>query len=62
MTAITWAKPAGAEFTAVDIGDGGLRASGIAVGGEPLPYHLAWVSVPGLVIDCPGLASCVSLS
>lgn len=40
MTAITWTKPAGAEFATVEIGNGSLRASGVAVGAEPLPYHL----------------------
>jgi hypothetical protein len=40
VVAITWVKPAGAEYASVDAGDGWLRASGVAVGAEPLPYHL----------------------
>jgi uncharacterized protein len=45
MVAITWIKPAGAEYASVQTGDGWLRASGLAVGAEPLPqqqlaYHL----------------------
>jgi uncharacterized protein len=45
VVAITWVKPAGAEYASVQLGsltggDGWLRASGVAVGAEPLPYHL----------------------
>jgi uncharacterized protein len=45
VVAITWIKPAGAEYASVQLGtsaggDGWLRASGVAVGAEPLPYHL----------------------
>jgi hypothetical protein len=45
VVAITWVKTAGAEYASVQLGslpggDGWLRASGVAVGGEPLPYHL----------------------
>jgi hypothetical protein len=40
MPGFTWIKPAGAEYVTVDIGDGWLGAAGVAVGADPLPYHL----------------------
>jgi uncharacterized protein len=40
VVAITWIKPFGAEYAMVETGDGWLRASGVAVGSTPLPYHL----------------------
>ena len=45
MVAITWIKPSGAEYASVELGsltggDGWLRATGVAVGAEPLPYQL----------------------
>jgi uncharacterized protein len=50
VVAITWIKPAGAEYAEVSIGDGWLRASGVAIGTAmgpaigtvPLPYHLKY--------------------
>ena len=45
MVAITWIKASGAEYASVQLGsltdgDGWLRATGVAVGAEPLPYQL----------------------
>jgi hypothetical protein len=45
VVAITWIKPSGAEYASVELGsltdgDGWLRATGVAVGAEPLPYQL----------------------
>jgi uncharacterized protein len=42
MDALTWIKPAGAEYVTVQTGAGRLRASGVAVGAQPLPYHLEY--------------------
>lgn len=42
MPGLTWIKPAGAEYVSVDIGDGWLAASGVAISAEPLPYHLEY--------------------
>jgi hypothetical protein len=33
-------KPAGAEYAAVETGDGWLHASGVAIGTTPMPYRL----------------------
>jgi len=41
MRAITWIKDRGAEFAEVDL-DRGLRAVGVAVSGDPLPYRLEY--------------------
>jgi len=41
--ALTWIKPAGAEYVRVETGDGWLRASGVAIGAQPLPYHLDYL-------------------
>jgi hypothetical protein len=43
MKALAWVKPAGAEYVSVEIGAGWLSASGVAVGAQPLPYHLDYV-------------------
>src|SRR5262249_55442016 len=40
MRAITWIKERGAEFAEVSLGGSYLRAAGVAVGAEPLPYRL----------------------
>jgi uncharacterized protein len=40
MRAITWIKERGAEFAEVSLGDAYLRAAGVAVGADPLPYRL----------------------
>jgi uncharacterized protein len=40
MRAITWIKERGAEFAEVSLGEGYLRAAGVAVGAAPLPYRL----------------------
>jgi hypothetical protein len=42
MRAITWVKERGAEFAEVDLTRGGLRATGVAVGGDPVPYRLEY--------------------
>jgi uncharacterized protein len=42
MRAIAWIKERGAEFAEVDLGRGGLRATGVAVGGDPVPYRLEY--------------------
>jgi uncharacterized protein len=41
MRAITWIKQRGAEFAEIGL-DGGLRAVGVAVSGDPLPYRLEY--------------------
>ena len=40
VVAITWVKPSGAEYASVALAYGKLVASGLAIGAEPLPYHL----------------------
>lgn len=40
MRAITWVKERGAEFAEVSLGGSWLRAAGVAVSADPLPYHL----------------------
>jgi uncharacterized protein len=40
VVAITWIKPVGAEYANVTLGAGQLHASGVAIGAEPVPYHL----------------------
>jgi hypothetical protein len=40
VVAITWVKPRGAEYASVNIDEGRLHASGVAIGASPLPYHL----------------------
>jgi hypothetical protein len=40
MQGFAWVKPAGAEYASVETGAGWLRASGVAVAGGPLPYHI----------------------
>ncbi len=40
MRAITWIKERGAEFAAVSLGETYLRAAGVAVSADPLPYRL----------------------
>ncbi|HUK70253.1 MAG TPA: putative glycolipid-binding domain-containing protein [Streptosporangiaceae bacterium] len=40
MRAITWIKERGAEFAEVSLGDTYLRAAGVAVGADPVPYRL----------------------
>jgi hypothetical protein len=42
MRAITWVKEQGAEFAEIDLGDTWLRATGVAVGGDPVPYRLEY--------------------
>jgi uncharacterized protein len=42
MRAITWAKPRGAEFAEIELGGGELRATGVAVSGDPVPYRLEY--------------------
>jgi uncharacterized protein len=41
MRAITWIKERGAEFAEVELTDG-LRAVGVAVSGDPVPYRLEY--------------------
>ncbi|HZR54660.1 MAG TPA: putative glycolipid-binding domain-containing protein [Streptosporangiaceae bacterium] len=40
MVAITWVKPSGAEYASVALAYGKLVASGMAIGADPLPYHM----------------------
>jgi len=40
MRAITWVKERGAEFAEVSLGGASLRAAGVAVSADPLPYRL----------------------
>jgi len=40
MRAITWVKERGAEFAEVSLSGASLRAAGVAVGADPLPYRL----------------------
>jgi len=40
MRAITWVKERGAEFAEVSLSGTSLRATGVAVGADPLPYRL----------------------
>ena len=42
MRAIAWVKERGAEFAEVDLTGAGLRAAGVAVGGDPVPYRLEY--------------------
>jgi len=42
MRAITWIKERGAEFAEIDLAGGGLRATGVAVSGDPIPYRLEY--------------------
>jgi uncharacterized protein len=42
MRAIAWVKERGAEFAEVDLTGAGLRATGVAVGGDPVPYRLEY--------------------
>jgi len=42
MRAIAWVKERGAEFAEVDLAGVGLRATGVAVGGDPVPYRLEY--------------------
>ncbi|MEV0251453.1 putative glycolipid-binding domain-containing protein [Nocardia sp. NPDC050712] len=42
MTGIVWVKPEGAELAEVDLGADRLRATGTAIGGDPLPYRLEY--------------------
>jgi hypothetical protein len=42
MRAITWIKERGAEFAEVDLAGAGLRATGVAVSGDPVPYRLEY--------------------
>ncbi|KAB2345549.1 putative glycolipid-binding domain-containing protein [Actinomadura rudentiformis] len=47
MTSIVWVKPEGAELAEVDLGKGRLRATGSAIGGDPLPYRLEYELTTG---------------
>lgn len=47
MVAITWIKPAGAEYASVRIGTDLLHASGLAIGAVPVPYHLHYTLTCG---------------
>lgn len=40
MRAITWIKERGAEFAEVGLDGTSLWAAGVAVSGDPLPYHM----------------------
>jgi len=40
MRAVTWIKERGAEFAEVSLGGTYLRAAGVAVSADPLPYRL----------------------
>jgi uncharacterized protein len=42
MRAITWIKERGAEFAEVSLGGTYLRAAGVAVSGDPLPYRMSY--------------------
>jgi uncharacterized protein len=42
MRAITWVKERGAEFAEIEVGGGELRAAGVAVSGDPIPYRLEY--------------------
>jgi hypothetical protein len=42
MRAITWIKGRGAEFAEIDLAGAGLRATGVAVSGDPIPYRLEY--------------------
>jgi hypothetical protein len=42
VRAIAWVKDRGAEFAEVDLAGAGLRATGVAVGGDPVPYRLEY--------------------
>ena len=42
MRAVIWVKDRGAEFAEIALGDGQLRAAGVAVGASPLPYQLEY--------------------
>ena len=42
MRAVIWVKDRGAEFAEIALGDGQLRAAGVAVGASPLPYRLEY--------------------
>ncbi len=42
MRAITWIKPRGAEFAEIDLAGPELRAVGVAVSGDPVPYRLEY--------------------
>ncbi|GAA2576575.1 putative glycolipid-binding domain-containing protein [Actinomadura fulvescens] len=47
MISIVWVKPEGAELAEVDLGEGRLRATGSAIGGDPLPYRLEYELTTG---------------
>jgi hypothetical protein len=40
VRAVAWLKDAGAEFAEVELGQGRLSATGVAVGADPVPYRL----------------------
>jgi len=42
VRAITWVKERGAEFAELELGGGELRAAGVAVSGDPVPYRLEY--------------------
>ena len=42
VVAITWVKPSGAEYVSVALAYGRLVASGLAIGADPVPYHLEY--------------------
>ncbi len=42
MRAITWIKERGAEFAEIDLAGGGVRATGVAVSGDPIAYRLEY--------------------
>jgi hypothetical protein len=42
VRAITWIKERGAEFAELELGLGELRAAGVAVSGDPVPYRLEY--------------------
>ena len=45
--AVVWVKPEGAELAEVDVAQGRLAATGIAVGAAPLPYRLEYELTTG---------------
>jgi uncharacterized protein len=42
MRGITWVKERGAEFAEIELGGGQLRAAGVAVSGDPVPYRMEY--------------------
>ena len=42
MRAITWVKERGAEFAEIDLAGARLRATGVAVSADPIPYRLEY--------------------